>query len=110
MIHCYGLHSEQDATQRLREENHGRKVKSGRHEEKLAYIHEYVGKTIAYIDRQQSVLEKCHWELGNSRKDHIKDLLSYIFPIRETQPRRWEARFAVLALDFNIRNVDTIIK
>jgi len=84
---------EQAAVQRLREENHGRKGKSVRHEEKLTFINEYVQRTIAYIEKQQPTLDLCHAELCASRQEHIRDLLTYIFPIRETQPRRWGLAF-----------------
>ena len=51
-------------------------------------IVEYIDRTGVNTSSKQETLTKCESDIGD-RKMHLDDLMKYIFPITECQPRRY---------------------
>lgn len=76
---------ERSNIERVRKENHVRYAKEKRHKEKKRRIIEYIDKVTDTIKMKQEKLESRHTELMELRQNHIKDLITYIFPVSEVK-------------------------
>ena len=73
-----------------RGKNETRRSKSTRHEDKKRRIKKYIDQAQVHITKQQTNLQQCHVSSENVRRQHIKDLLEYIFSLEEMKPKRYE--------------------
>ena len=79
-----------------------------RHEEKKRRIKTYIEEVQLRMAQKQNNLQQLNDSTGNIRRQHIKDLLEYIFPLEEIKPKRQMVLDTFLCFYF-LRDIGTDI-
>ena len=79
---------EKEILRTSREKNETRRSKAMTHEEKKRRIKAYIEEVQLRMAQKQNNLQQLNDSTGNIRRQHIKDLLEYIFPLEEIKPKR----------------------
>ena len=87
-LHVLHLSTDRENLLHLRERNENRRGKTVRHEEKKCRIRRYIEQVQQRTHHQQEMLDKCFEELGDIRRQHVNNLVDYIFTIEEIKPKR----------------------
>ncbi|ELT88688.1 hypothetical protein CAPTEDRAFT_175681 [Capitella teleta] len=75
---------------KLKESNHLLSVKAGKHNEKKNHIRRYIDKSTKYTTTKWLEVSNIEEDIIVKKKEHLRHLQEFIFPILEMQPRSEE--------------------